>query len=628
MLKRLITSLGDRLKAGSGEETRDGDIQEMHKTLKSSLVAFAVGLSLLAPAVADAARKADTVLRNGTVLTMDSKSSVKRAVAIRNGRILYAGSSRGAGKFIGKKTRVINLKGKTAMPGLVDSHSHPLGGGDILDDCDLGNIEAPLDDMIEIMKACDTADPASDDKDWLQVSNWSPVGVLPAGTVVTKVDLDRVSSTRPIIVQGSDFHNSWANTRALELAGLTKDTPDPNDGEIVRDSVGNPTGLLKDGAQGLVRSAIPPKAFKDVIADGVRGVKAMTATGITTTTDAASDESTLKVWRAMARRHKMPMRMNSLPVIENDMSANAAAGYFKQLNRKYATGRLRIPGIKLFIDGVIEYPAQTAALIDPYLEKQGDSMVSGTNRGVLYHTQKHVNAITTRFDRMKKTIQMHAIGDGAVRQGLNGAAAARKANHSKGRRNISIAHLQLVDPADYGRFKKLDVIANMQLQWAVSNFWTEDSLRPFIGEQRYKRLYPARSLVKAGAFLAQGSDWPVDPLRPWNEIMTANTRRNDDGGLLGKDQSIPVKTALRAHTMGAATLLGLSKKVGSIEAGKDADLVVIDRNPLKVKAKKILDTKVLRTIIRGKTVYTPSRKSAGLIARASSRSTGEAGHQH
>lgn len=597
-------------------------------SITARLVALAVLAGFTLAGTAQAKKPADTVLRNGTVLTMDKQKPTGKAVAMRGGEIVFVGSNAGAAKLIGKRTNVINLKGKTLMPGLVDSHAHPLSGGDILDDCDLGNIEATLDDMIAIMKDCDTADPASDNKDWLQVSNWSPVGVLPAGTVVTREDLDRVSSTRPIIVQGSDFHNSWANTRALELANLTKDTPDPNDGEIVRDSEGNPTGLLKDGAQGLVRAAIPPKAFSDVVADGVRGVKAMTATGITTTTDAAAGEDTLKVWKAMARQHKMPMRMNSLPVIENDMSANAAAGYFNRLAGKYATGRLRIPGIKLFIDGVIEYPAQTAALIDPYLEPQGDSMVPGTNRGVLYHTQKHVNAITTRFDRMKKTIQMHAIGDGAARQGLNGAAAARKANHSKGRKNISIAHLQLVDPADYGRFRKLDVIANMQLQWAVSNFWTEDSLRPFIGEQRYKRLYPAGSLVKAGTFLAQGSDWPVDPLRPWNEIMTANTRTNDDGGVLGIDQSIPVATALRAHTMGAATLLGLSDKVGSIKPGKDADLVVIDRNPLKIKPRKIDATKVLRTIIRGKTVYTPSRSSTRLIKAAATRSTGEAGHSH
>ncbi|HTU15356.1 MAG TPA: amidohydrolase [Solirubrobacterales bacterium] len=598
------------------------------KSLRWLLGPVTAGLALLLPGAAGAETPADTVLKNGTILTMDKKGTTKSAVALRNGRIVYTGNARGASRLIGAKTEVINLKGKTAMPGLIDGHAHPLGGGDILDDCDLGNIEATIDDMLAPIQACNEADPATSDEDWLTVSNWSPVGVLPAGTVVTRQDLDRVSSTRPIIVQGSDFHNSWANTRALELAGVTKDTPDPSDGEFVREPDGTPTGLLKDGAQEIVRAAIPPKAFSEVVADGERGVRAMNAVGITSTADAASGEESLKVWRALTKRGKMSLRMNSLPVIENNVPAGAAVKYYRGLAKKYATERLRIPGIKLFIDGVIEYPAQTAALLKPYLEKQGDAMVPGTNKGTLYHTQKHANAITTRFDKMGKLVHMHAIGDGAVRQGLNAAAAARKANHTTGDRNISITHLELVDPADYGRFGKLGVFATMQLQWAVSNFWTQDSLRPFIGEERFNRLYPAGSLVRAGAPLSQGSDWPVDPLNPWNEIMTARTRANAYGGVLDLGESISIARSLRAHTVGSAAQLGLSDRVGSIQRGKDADIIVLDRNPLKAKPKSIDKTRVLRTIVRGRTVYRPSEKSAELISAAASLSTGEAGHSH
>ena len=595
---------------------------------KAIMVLAGLGVMLAVPTGAGAATKADTVLKNGTVLTMSKKHPQAQAVAIRKGRLVYVGSNRGVRSYTGKRTRVINLKGKTAMPGLIDGHSHPLGGGDVLDDCDLGNIEATIQDLLDVMLQCDAADPASSNSDWLQVSNWSPVGVLPAGTVVTRQDLDVAFPNRPVYVQGSDFHNSWVNSRALELAGVTKDTPDPVNGEFVRDSEGNPTGLLKDGAQGLVQAAIPPKSFSEQVADGLRAVKAINAVGITSTTDAAADPSTLAVWKALAKRGEMTLRMNSYMALSNSDSVGDDVAYYRAMVKKFATQRLRIPGIKMFMDGVIEYPAQTAALLDPYLEQKGDSWVPGTNRGDLYYSQHEANKVVAKFDQLGKRIHIHTIGDAAARVALNAAAYARKKNHSARKRNIVLAHLQLVDPSDYDRFGKLGVFADMQLQWASSNFWTEESLRPFIGEERYHRMYPARSLIKAGAPLAMGSDWPVDPLNPWDEIMTAHTRKNSFGGLLLPNQSIPIATALRAHTMGSAEQLGIAGKVGSLVPGKDADIVVIDRNPLKVSPMKIENTKVLRTMVRGRTVYRPGPGSAALVAKAASISTGEAGHSH
>jgi len=596
-------------------------------SLRTALAVAGIGLGLVAPSIAVAAPSADTVLKGGTVLTMEKQHPKAQAVAIRNGRIAFVGSNRKARNWIGKGTRVIDLKGKTAMPGLVDGHSHPLGGGDVLDDCDLGNVEATIQDQLDIMLACDAQDPATDDSDWLQVSNWSPVGTLPTGTVVTRQDLDAAFPDRPVYVQGSDFHNSWVNSRALELAGVTKDTPNPPNGEFVRDEEGNPTGLLKDGAQGIVQAAIPAKSFKEQVADGLRAVRAINAVGITSTTDAAADPSTLAVWKALAKQGKMTLRMNSYLAMDPTQSVDQDVAYFRAMDKKYGTQRLRVPGIKMFMDGVIEYPAQTASLLDPYLEQQGDSWVPSDNYGDQYYTQKKADALVARFDKMGERIHVHTIGDRAARVALNAAAYARRQNHSAAKKNIVLAHLQIVDPKDYGRFRKLGVFADMQLQWATSNFWTEESLRPFIGEQRYHRMYPARSLVKAGAPFAMGSDWPVDPLNPWDEIMTAHTRKNSFGGLLLPNQSIPLKTALAAHTLGSAQQLGIAGKVGSLTAGKDADIVVIDRNPLTVSPMKIENTKVLRTMVRGKTVYTPGPGSAALIAKAASLSVGEAGHQ-
>ncbi|MCC6755570.1 MAG: amidohydrolase [Solirubrobacterales bacterium] len=551
------------------------------------------------------AASADTVLRNGTVLTMDKKDSVASAVAIRKGRIVYTGTDRGVRKWIGKNTKVMNLKGATAMPGMVDGHAHPLLGGDVIDDCDLGNIEATIPELLAVMTECDQADPAKDNSDWLKVSNWNPVGVLPQGTVVTRQDLDTAFPNRPIYIQGSDFHNSWVNSRALEIAGITSETPNPPNGEFVRDELGNPTGLLKDGAQRIVRASIPPKPFDEAVADGLRGIKAMNATGITTTAESVAEPDSFKVWKELNRTGKLSIRMNSFPAIGSEETADQAWKDYRDLQREFEGGRLRLPGIKLVLDGVIEYPAQTAALLKPYLMEDGGQWVPGNNRGELYHSNAQTNALVKLFDQKKRLIHMHAIGDRATRQGLNAAAVARKANHSAKRLNISIGHLQLVDPADYPRFRKLGVIANMQLQWAISNFWTEEALRPYIGEQRYKRMYPAHSLVAAGAPFSMGSDWPVDPLNPWREIMTARTRSSSYGGPLNPSQGISLKRALKAHTMGAAVQLGLGKKIGSLEPGKFADIVVVDRNPLKAKVSSIENTKVLRTMVQGETVYKP-----------------------
>lgn len=587
-----------------------------------------VGLGLLAPGSAGAKAPADTVYRNGQVLTMDSKRPAGQAVAVKNGRIAWVGANKGAARFIGKKTRVVNLKGRTLMPGLIDGHAHPLAGGDILDDCDLGNIEATVPDLIAIVSDCDAADPATDNGDWLLVSNWSPVGLLPPGTEATRQALDAAFPDRPVYIQGSDFHNAWVNSRALELVGVTRDTPDPSGGTFVREPDGTPTGLLIDDAQWVVNGAVPPKKFSEVVADGRRAVEAMNASGITSATDAAASEETLGVWAALAKKGQMSLRMNSMVIIDNGMPVNRAVAYFNHLERKYSKGRNRVPGIKMLVDGVIEYPAQTAALLEPYLVDEGGEMVPGTSKGDLYFTQSRLTAMVRRFDSMKKMIHMHTIGDGAARQALNAAAAARRANHSQRRRNIALAHLQLVEPGDYPRFGRLGVYADMQLQWAVSDYWVEDALRPYIGEDRYERLYPARSMISAGAPFSMGSDWPVDPLNPWAEITTAKTRSAPWAGVLDPTESISINRALRAHTMGSAGQLGLARRVGSITPGKYADMIVVDRNPARRNPEDVWKTRVLRTIVGGKTVYWFGKGAAAMLAAASSRSTGEAGHDH
>lgn len=590
-------------------------------------------LAAVVPAAsAGAVQPADTVLRNGSVLTVDAHDRVAQAVALRRGRIAFVGSDRAVRRYVGKRTKVVDLRGRTAMPGLVDGHAHPLAGGDILDDCDLGNGEATIPELQAAIRACDAATPAKDGDDWLQVSNWNPVGVKPAGTVVSRHDLDAISTTRPIIVSASDGHNDWVNSRALEIAGITDSTPNPSDGEIVRDPDGSARGLLKDGAGGLVTAKIPGKTLDDSLADARRGQQALNASGVTTAVDASAGESTLRTWSTLARRGGLDLRLSSFLRIDNSQSPADAWSYASGLSKRYAAPGLTIKGVKFFLDGVMEYPAQTAALLQPYLVQRDGRWTPGTDRGDLYFAQKPLDALVALFDRKGWRIHMHAIGDRAVRTGLDAVAAARRANHSSPRRlNAAIAHLQLVDPADYGRFRKLGVFADMQLQWGNRDVWTEEALGPFLGRERHQRIYPAKSLIAAGAPFAQGSDWPVDALDPWLELEVANTRTIDPkrGALYRSRQGIPLRTAIRAHTIGAARQLGMQGRIGSLEVGKAADVIVLDRDLLRVPVTKVSETRVLRTFLGGRTVYADSKAGRATVRLAQERHepNGRA-HQH
>lgn len=588
-----------------------------------------VALVAVTPTAAHAVQPADTVLRHGRVLTVDARDRVAQAVAIRKGRIAYVGSDAGAKAYVGRRTKVVDLEGRTAMPGLIDGHSHPLAGGDILDDCDLGNGESTIAELQKLIRACDAATPAKDENDWLQVSNWNPAGTKPTGTVVSRADLDAVSTTRPIIVSGSDGHNSWVNSRALAIAGITTATPNPADGEIVRDPDGSARGLLKDGASALVERRIPAKPAAEVRADARRGERALNAAGITTAVDASSGEGALKTWKTLATRGDLTLRLSSFVRVDNDQTPAQAWKYATGLKKRYSVPGSTVDGVKLFLDGVIEYPAQTAALLQPYLEKQDGRWVAGSNRGDRYFTPSALNALVTRFDAKGWRIHMHAIGDGAVREGLNAVAAARRTNRTKpSALNATIAHLQLVDPADYARFRKLGVFASMQLQWAGLDVWTDEALKPYLGKERQARMYPARSLVRAGAPFAQGSDWPVDGLNPWLELQVATTRTLvAKRGPLNPNQSIPLKTAIRAHTMGSARQLGIQRETGSLEVGKSADVIVLDRDLLKTKPTAVATTTIRRTYLRGRAVYVDTKKGRAMVRVAQERREVD-GHAH
>ena len=519
-------------------------------------------------------------------------------------------------RLVGSSTEVIDAAGGTVMAGIHDGHMHPLPAAEQSLSPSLDNAELTVPELQAALQAMLDATSDKEPDGWLHVTNWNPVGLLPAGTVANKSYLDALNTQRPIYLQGSDFHNSFVNSRALQVAGIDNSTPDPAGGEIVRDGTGEATGLLKDNAQWMVAAVIPPPSDEELAVAYQEMGTFLLANGITSFMDAASGRGSLHVYRDLLGNGVL--KQNVIPAIvigpKLAKSPTDAAEMLANLRARFGD----VPGLhlstaKVFMDGVMEFPAQTAALLKPYLDGDGQPT---DNYGDLYVSDKHFGPLVSELDRQGWQVHAHAIGDRAVRTALNGYEQALQTNGPSGNRH-TIAHLQLVHPADYARFGELGVIACMQLQWAVRNFWTLDALRPYIGESRFNRLYPAHSMASAGARLSGGSDWPVDPLSPFNQIATAVDRTTTDSSdptPLEADEGISRRHSLRMHTRSSAFQMH-SPNTGTISVGKRADLIVLDRDITSGPIDEIRGTVVNHTLIRGQVVYDASSTTARSVLR-------------
>jgi hypothetical protein len=584
----------------------------------------AAGLAMLPGSVvaSNGTPKARTIIRGARVYVGDDRTTVTDAIAIgKDGRILGTGTWKSLSRFRNSKTQVIDDHGGTVIAGIHDGHVHPTYAG-------LRSLNPSLFDAeltaADVQAAVTTflADPAygTEPDAWLTVEGWNPAGT-PSDTLPHKSILDALATSRPITMNGSDGHNLWANSRALAIAGVDASTPDPVGGEIVRDAAGEPTGVLKDSAQDLVRSFVPGPSDEQTF-NAIAGAFAhMAASGITTVFDAWVEEWQLGVYGALASYGLLPQRVVPGLLVPGDMVGDPAAvlAEARRLASEYdGIPNVRFGSVKVFMDGVIEYPAQTAALLEPYLDGNGNPT---DHYGDLYVDGATMGALVKVFDDAGWQVHAHAIGDAAVRAALDGYEIARKANGPRGNRH-TIAHLQLVHPDDYDRFAELDVVPDMQLQWATRNVWTMEALLPFIGPERHARMYPARSMLDAGAPLAGGSDWPVDPLYPWNQVQTAIDRM----GIYGEDEplypeeGISRTESLRMHTRATAYQLHQEGMTGTLEAGKYADLVLLDRDIATCPVSEIHEAVPQLTMVAGNPVFdigtTAGRKTARSMKKA------------
>ncbi len=566
---------------------------------------------------------ADRVYRNGIIFTADARNQIAEALAIRDGRIVYVGSNQGVAPFVGESTTSVDLKGRFLMPGLVDGHMHPLGAGLQLLKCSLNYESLTVAEMQQRIQACLDHSPSTDANAWLEVVAWFQESMRPAGVKTSRATLDALQTTRPILVVSSFGHTALANTRALALAKITASTPDPIGGKIWHDAHGEPTGLLEDSAYAVFSDLMPKPTDAEYVAAATAALKAMGPQGITSFLDAAASSESLSAFAAVRRAGGLTARAHFAPVIEPSEAGNlpAAVARVVAFAKQYDEGATtRAPGItvrnaKLFLDGVIAAPALTGAVSEPYLVNAGTAekphWVPGASRGpAVYFSADALATVLVELGRAGIDPHMHADGDGAVHAALDGVEALRKALPTADIRP-AIAHDELVEPADFPRYKPLSAIPVLSLQWGKPAGDTL-GLKDFFGPARMKILEPSGLLAAAGARIAFGSDWPVDQLDEWFALKVGVTRTNapdapsEYHGRLGDDPGLSRDAVLRAATIDAAYELHQDTATGSIEVGKFADLIVLDRNPLQVPAEEIAKTQVLQTVVGGNIVFEAS----------------------
>jgi len=576
--------------------------------MKYWIMAFA----LLAGSAQAKMPTADTVFRNGYVYTVDAADSVAPALAVKDGRIVYVGGEGGVKALIGRKTQVIDLKGRMVMPGLIDGHMHPQSGGLRMLNCNLNYDSLTIAEFQTRIQKCVDDDKAAGPDNWLEVINWFEQGAKPQGTVLTRAALDGVKTIRPIKVHSSFGHSNLTNTRGLQLAGITRDTPDPKDGVIVRDASGEPTGLLQDAAQDLVDKVVPPPSVEKNYQATQLALKAMREQGITTFLDAYTDIETMTAYRTVSKEGGLTARAHFAVLIDSPADYDADKAIAEVLKEKAefeqkpdgAKPVMKVDTAKLFLDGVYSAPAFSAVMVEPYFEDGKPGQNYGPKP---YFTQDQLDDTLIRLAAAGLNPHMHADGDGSVRMGLNAVEAMRKVHPADDIRP-AIAHDEIVDPADYKRYAEVGALPVLSFQWERPAIDIEQS-KPALGPVRSALMEPAGLLEIYGARIVYGSDWPVDALDEWLALQIAVTRKaiGEDAVTyperLGIDPGLTVAQAVRAITLNAAYSLRQDQQTGSLETGKFADLIVLDRNLFQVRPEEIGGTKVLLTMVGGKVVY-------------------------
>jgi len=540
---------------------------------------------------------ADIIVVHGRVYTENPQQPWAQAVAIYRGKIVAVGDDREIERRRGTGTTVINAGGKLVLPGFVDCHIHFIDGSFSLGRVNLEGAKDPADIQKRLREYA--AEHPGDD--WILGRGWNYAMFGPEALPHKKY-LDELFPNRPVFLEGYDGHTYWANSKALAMAGITRDTPDPANGAIVRDrGTGEATGALKEAAQEFVSKIIPKPTRAEKLLALRAGMKWANEHGITRVHSAGGDFEVLDLFDEMRRGGDLSVRMyiayflNPPELRPQDLDA------IEHARKKFHDDWIDAGAVKFMVDGVVE--SHTAAMIEPYSD---DPLL----KGKLFWEPANYKSAVAQLDKRGLQLFTHAIGDYGVRTALDAYENAEARNHKRDSRS-RIEHIETIAPPDISRFGKLGVMASMQPLHSYPDADTLDIWARNAGPDRASRAWAWKSIADAGGRLAFGSDWPVVTLNPWEGVQTAVTRQTTEGkpeaGFV-PEQRLTVAQVVDGYTRGAAFAGRREKTEGSLEIGKLADLIIVSQNIFDVEPHKIGATKVVTTIVGGRLVYQAETK--------------------
>ena len=537
---------------------------------------------------------ADRILFHAKVFTADPQNPYAEAVALRGDKIVAVGNLSEVEKSVSATAERIDLDGKTLFPGFIDSHSHSIDGGLNLISAD---VTEKVDSLKQLPHFVEDAQKSGTGMrgDILEILGlplefWSHPDVLNADFSTGPY------ANQSVLLRGMDGHTAWANRSLLQRAGITADflkKLSPAERAyygISKD--GQPNGFLVDAGTEKIESLVPKPTPDRLLAAARAALQYNYSLGITAWLDPLASDDVLRAYKMLADHGELTSEIVAFPqVLSKDPAAElATVQKTRQLYQGIPT--LHVTGIKIFADGVVEFPSQTANLSRPYKN-------TGRNGDLLFDPAKFAE-LCVAADKQGLIIHVHALGDGAVQAALDGIAAARKANGNSGLPH-TLTHEQFVRPQDFPRFRELGVISALQLFWAEASNDTIEIVKPYLDPDVYKWQYPARSILDSGGIISGASDWPVSTANVFRAIYQAETRKGAEG-ILDPSQDMPREAMFYAYTRNSARAMNLDS-IGSIAPGKRADLILLDRDVLTVSPEQMRDTKVLWTMVAGRTVY-------------------------
>src|ERR1700722_11337321 len=570
----------------------------------ASLLAVVVLLRLGIPATAIAQNAqdeklypADTILIHGKVYTENATQSWAQAVAIRGENIVAVGDDSEIEKLRGPVTKVIDAGGKLVLPGFVDCHIHFMEGSISLGQANLEGAKNPAD-IQHILREYAEKHPGNG---WILGGGWN-YAMFGEENLPHKKYLDELFPNRPAFLVGYDGHTAWANSKALALAGINKDTRNPANGAIVRDpKTGEATGALKESASSLISKFVPKLTRAEKLAALRAGLHWANENGLTRVHSAGGDFEEFALYDELRHNGDLTLRMYIAYFLDPPELRPKDLAAIEDARKKYTGDWLSAGVVKMMIDGVVE--SHTAAMLEPYSD-------DASTKGKLFWDPDKYKAAVAELDKRGLQLFTHAIGDYAVRTALDAYENAETVNHTEDRRP-RIEHIETVTAADIPRFGKLGVIASMQPLHAYPD---EDTLRVWAGNngpERASRAWGWNSISKAGGHLAFGSDWDVVTLNPWEGLQMCVTRQTTEGTPAGgwlPQERITLQQAVEGYTLGAAYAGRREKTEGSIEPGKLADFVVVSQDIFEIDPHAIAKTKVVKTIVGGRVVYEAEAK--------------------